>query len=182
MVEDGAPPSGMATLRDLAHVAAVLHATSRRLAEAQEQAAALEGSRRELVAWVSHDLRAPLAAIQAMVEALEDAVVDDQGTTARYYRTMRRQADRLADLVDDLFELSRLETGELAIEFHSIPEHDVDLAFETAYRRDAARSAREERAHLGPLLSPRRVDEQYAYLNPHSAGDGSGVVVRLRRA
>jgi len=92
-----------------------LEQTSVRLHEAQRQAAALESSRRELVAWVSHDLRTPLAGIRAMVEALEDGVVDDAGTVARYYRAIRVEADRLAGLVDDLFELSRIQAGSLSL-------------------------------------------------------------------
>jgi signal transduction histidine kinase len=106
---------------ELAELAAELQQTSIRLAEAREQAAALEASRRELVAWVSHDLRTPLAGIRAMVEALEDGVVDDPDTVARYHRTMRREADRLAGLVDDLFELSRIQAGSLSLQFEAVP-------------------------------------------------------------
>ena len=105
---------------ELAVLAAQLRDTSARLAEAQEQAAAIERSRRELVAWVSHDLRTPLAGIRAMVEALEDGVVDDPETVDRYHRTMRREADRLAGLVDDLFELSRIQAGSLSLDFAAV--------------------------------------------------------------
>jgi signal transduction histidine kinase len=77
---------------------------------------ALDASRRELVAWVSHDLRTPLAGIRAMIEALEDGLVDEPETVARYYSTLRREADRLAELVDDLFELSRAQAGVLRLE------------------------------------------------------------------
>ncbi|HEV7208404.1 MAG TPA: histidine kinase dimerization/phospho-acceptor domain-containing protein, partial [Mycobacteriales bacterium] len=79
------------------------------LSRAREQA--LEGSRRELVAWVSHDLRTPLAGLRAMAEALEDGVVSDAETVQRYHSLMRREVDRLSGLVDDLFELSRIHAG-----------------------------------------------------------------------
>jgi signal transduction histidine kinase len=105
---------------ELATLAAELEQTSARLAEAQAQASALEKSRRELVAWVSHDLRTPLAGVRAMVEALEDRVVDDPETVARYYATMRREIDRLAGLVNDLFELSRIQSGALALDIESV--------------------------------------------------------------
>jgi signal transduction histidine kinase len=105
---------------ELASLGAELESMSVRLAEAQDQAVALERSRRELVAWVSHDLRTPLAGIRAMVEALEDGVVDDEETIARYHRTMRREADRLAGLVDDLFELSRIEAGALGLDLERV--------------------------------------------------------------
>ena len=105
---------------ELTALAAQLEQTSARLAEAQDQAAALERSRRELVAWVSHDLRTPLAGIRAMIEALEDKVVEDDETVARYYATMRREIERLAGLVNDLFELSRIHSGALALDIESV--------------------------------------------------------------
>ena len=105
---------------ELAKLATELEQTSARLAEAQAQAQALERSRRELVAWVSHDLRTPLAGVRAMVEALEDRVVEDPDTVARYYATMRREIDRLAGLVNDLFELSRIQSGALALDIESV--------------------------------------------------------------
>jgi len=105
---------------ELAALASELEQTSARLAEAQAQAAALERSRRELVAWVSHDLRTPLAGVRAMVEALEDRVVEDDDTVARYYATMRREIDRLAGLVNDLFELSRIQSGSLNLDIESV--------------------------------------------------------------
>lgn len=101
---------------ELVQLAAELEAALLRLAETREQAAAAEDSRRQLVAWVSHDLRTPLAGIRAMVEALEDGVVTDAETVARYYRTMGRETDRLAGLVDDLFELSRIQAGALNLD------------------------------------------------------------------
>ena len=114
-------PSGRGEPEQLSRLAAQLEETSARLAEAKEQAAAVERSRRELVAWVSHDLRTPLAGIRAMVEALEDGVVSDPATVARYYATMRRETDRLAGLVNDLFELSRIQAGSLALDLEQVP-------------------------------------------------------------
>ena len=60
-----------------------LEAAGQRAEEASARERALERSRRQLVAWVSHDLRTPLAGIQAMVEALDDGVVDDHAEVAR---------------------------------------------------------------------------------------------------
>jgi signal transduction histidine kinase len=117
--------SGAAVPGELALLASELQQTSARLAAAQEQAATLERSRRELVAWVSHDLRTPLAGIRAMVEALEDGVVDDPETIDRYHRTMRREADRLAGLVNDLFELSRIQSGALSLTYEAVPLEEL---------------------------------------------------------
>lgn len=68
---------------------------------------AVEASRRELVAWVSHDLRTPLAGIRAMAEALDDGVVSAPADVAVYHTRLRQESERLAALVDDLFALSR---------------------------------------------------------------------------
>jgi signal transduction histidine kinase len=60
------------------------------------------------VAWVSHDLRTPLAGLRAMAEALEDGLA---ASPDRYHKQIRVEVDRLAGMVDDLFELSRLQAG-----------------------------------------------------------------------
>lgn len=88
----------------------------RRLAEARERERAAEAGRRELVAWISHDLRAPLAAIRAMVEAIEDDVVTDPLTVRDYHERMRREIDRLSRMVGDLSELSRITAGALELQ------------------------------------------------------------------
>ena len=110
---------------ELQAVADELEDASGRLVEAAARESAMDISRRELVAWVSHDLRTPLAGIRAMSEALEDGVVDDTETVNRYHRTIRQEADRLAGLVDDLFELSRIHAGALALVPERVPLVDV---------------------------------------------------------
>ncbi|WP_327090264.1 HAMP domain-containing histidine kinase [Nonomuraea sp. NBC_01738] len=85
------------------------------LADSYAQERALEGARRELVAWVSHDLRTPLAGLRAMVEALEDGVVTDAVTVGRYHAQIRVQVERLTEMVNDLFELSRIHAGALKL-------------------------------------------------------------------
>jgi len=64
---------------------------------------------------VSHDLRTPLAAVRAMIEAITDGVVTDPPTVARFHTTMSREILTLSALIDDLFELSRLESGQIAL-------------------------------------------------------------------
>lgn len=86
-----------------------LDSSRRQALEAEERERRIEQSRCELVAWVSHDLRTPLAGIRAMAEALEDGIVSDKAAVQGYYRAMTREADRLAHLIDDLFELSRVQ-------------------------------------------------------------------------
>jgi signal transduction histidine kinase len=88
-----------------------LRATAAALAETREREHALEAARRELVAWVSHDLRTPLAGLRAMAEALEDGVVDDPEL---YFKQIISSVDRLNRMVEDLFDLSRIQAGQLS--------------------------------------------------------------------
>jgi signal transduction histidine kinase len=94
-------------------------------AEMRERERRMEANRRELVAWVSHDLRTPLAGMRAMAEALEDGVVDDPATVADYHRRIRVETDRMAGLVDDLFELSRINAGAVRLTLESVSLADV---------------------------------------------------------
>ena len=83
-----------------------LEAMSHRLDEGRARERALDDSRRELVAWVSHDLRTPLGAIRAMAEALEDGVVSDPATVARYHGQISLEVDRLACATEDIHNLA----------------------------------------------------------------------------
>jgi signal transduction histidine kinase len=74
------------------------------------------------VAWVSHDLRTPLAGLRAMAEALEDGLAADP---PRYHKQMRAEAERLATMVDDLFELSRIHSGTLQLSPDLITLNDL---------------------------------------------------------
>jgi signal transduction histidine kinase len=99
-----APSTGPSEIADLA-------------ASFNEMAANVEGlfdARRQLVAWASHDLRTPLASMQAMLEALEDGLAEPE----RYLPALRDQVRTLSGLVDDLFELARIDAGALALELH----------------------------------------------------------------
>ncbi len=106
----------------MAELARELAIAGDRLAEARRREQAVDASRRELVAWISHDLRTPLSGIRAIAEALEDGLVDDPG---RYYALMREESERLSLLVDDLFELSRTQSGVLRLEFQRVSVDDV---------------------------------------------------------
>ncbi|MFE9448918.1 sensor histidine kinase [Streptomyces sp. NPDC006739] len=107
---------------ELAALSRELAATSARLAESRERERALETSRRELVAWISHDLRTPLAGLRAMAEALEDGVAADPD---RYFKQIRTEVERLNDMVGDLFELSRIHAGTLALSPSRISLYDL---------------------------------------------------------
>jgi signal transduction histidine kinase len=92
---------------------------------ARDRERRLEAGRRELVAWVSHDLRTPLAGLRAMAEALEDRIIDDPATIDEYHRRIRVETDRMTQLVDDLFELSRINAGALRLVPTTVPLREI---------------------------------------------------------
>jgi len=92
-------------------------ALARAFNEMGEGVERLFDARRELVAWASHDLRTPIANMQAMLEALEDGLAEPE----HYLPALREQVGALARIVDDLFELARIESGVLALELREAP-------------------------------------------------------------
>ncbi len=117
---DASPGSSRSA--EFAGIASDLAETSRKLAEARDEVATLDASRRELVAWISHDLRTPLAGLRAMAEALEDGLAADP---QRFHRQMRTQVDHLSAMVDDLFELSKIHSGSLALTMEPVSLYDL---------------------------------------------------------
>jgi signal transduction histidine kinase len=106
---------------ELTVLARELESTSARLVEARRRADVLERSRQELLSWASHDLRTPLAGIRAMIEAIEDGVVNDDATVSRYHAAILLETHRLGGLVDDLFELSQIQAGNLQLTTQIVP-------------------------------------------------------------
>jgi two-component system sensor histidine kinase SaeS len=101
-------------------LAAQFNQMSGRLSALFEQLRASEDARSELIANISHDLRTPMASIQSFVEALEDQVIQDQEVFERYLQTIRLETLRLSGLIDDLFELSRLDAGAAELQLHPV--------------------------------------------------------------
>jgi signal transduction histidine kinase len=126
-----------------------------------EMATNIEGlfdARRQLVAWASHDLRAPLAAIQAMLEAIEDGVASE----TEYRHALREQAGALGGLIDDLFELAQIDAGALTVELRETPVGELLASCVRALEAEArSRAVRLEVAVDEPLppvnCAPRHV-------------------------
>jgi signal transduction histidine kinase len=115
-----------------------------KLGQARARQQALEASRRELVAWVSHDLRTPLAGLRAMAEALEDQVVTDPREVSHYHSQIRVETERLALMIEDLFELSKIHAGALRLSRRVVGLEDV-VAEVVASAEPVARA---KRVHL----------------------------------
>lgn len=81
----------------------------------------LERARRDFVANVSHELRTPLAALKLLVETLETAVHDDPDSVPPFLQKMQVELDDLTQLVQELLELSRIESGEVQLQLQEVP-------------------------------------------------------------
>jgi two-component system, OmpR family, phosphate regulon sensor histidine kinase PhoR len=115
---EGAPHGGLVTFHDITH------------------ARRLDQVRRDFVANASHELRTPLTSIRGFVEALEDGALSEPERGQRFLGKIRVHAERMATLVADLLELSRLEAGERQLEVERLDPaevaEDVALSLEKA--------------------------------------------------
>jgi signal transduction histidine kinase len=120
----------------------------------------LEALRRNLIAWVGHDLRTPLASVRAIIEALADRVVEDPVTVERYLATARRDIRSLSLLIDDLFEMAQLDAGGLPLD--RAPNSIADLISDTIESFSALAAAQDVRltGHAGPGVDPVMLDAQ----------------------
>ena len=166
--------------RELAHLAETFNTMAANLEE-------LFDARRQLVAWASHDLRTPVASIQAMLEAMQDGLA----STEEYLPALRQQTRTLAMLVDDLFELARIDAGALKLELQDAQVPVLVSACVSGLEAEArARQVRLE-SHLEDALpevrcAPEHVQRVLFNLLTnalrYTPSDGSVVVRAHRRA
>jgi signal transduction histidine kinase len=151
------PATGRNEMAELAGtfngMAAQLEATARKQRE-------LDTLRRDLVAWVGHDLRTPLASIRVMVEALADGMVEDPATVQRYLQTTQRHIRSLSALIDDLFEMAQLDAGGLPLE--KCPGSISDLISDTleTFSALATRQGLRLEGSVEPGIDPLPMDTQ----------------------
>ncbi|MEO6062822.1 MAG: histidine kinase dimerization/phospho-acceptor domain-containing protein, partial [Thermoflexales bacterium] len=113
---------------EISRLARAFNEMTARLALAREQEDQLNQMRRDLIAWVSHDLRTPLTNIRARVEALADGVVRDD-EVPRYLASIRADTLALNRLIDDLFDLATADAGGLTLDL--MPCEIGDLVSDT---------------------------------------------------
>ena len=92
--------------------------------EIQEVERTAEQSRRQLVAFVSHDLRTPLAAIRALSEAIADGVVTGDEARSQAKR-VEQESIRLSEMVNDLFEISKINAGAVTAPYERVALDEV---------------------------------------------------------
>jgi signal transduction histidine kinase len=114
---------------EIADLAQTFNDMAAQLERAAEQQRDLDRLRRDLVAWIGHDLRTPLAAVRVIVEALADGVIEDPPTVERYLQTAQHQIGSLSSLLDDLFDVAQIDAGGLRLDQQ--PSSMCDLISDT---------------------------------------------------
>ena len=110
---------------ELADLAESFNQMASQLQEAAEKRAQLESLRKELIAWIGHDLQTPLASVSAIIEALADGMVEDPATEMRYLRTAKNNIAALSHLIDDLFQMAQIDAGILRLNYESVTMSDL---------------------------------------------------------
>jgi signal transduction histidine kinase len=150
---------------ELDRLAVLFNLMASRLEEANRKQIEAEDARRQLIAAISHDLRTPLSSIQAMVEAIEDGVVD--GETARFYLAQILVETRgLGLMIDDLFELARIDAGALRLKLESNPasmliEDALDTMQPKAERKEIKLERRRTRDGLVVLADSSQIQRVF---------------------
>jgi signal transduction histidine kinase len=166
---------------------ALAGALAARLAMEERAAREVEEARRRLVADASHDLRTPLASLRLLVESIDDGVATGE-TRERYLKEIRTHVGVLSDLVDDLFELSRIEAGDISWTMHQVELRELIDETVAAMRAAAAERGVHVAADLpeGALLAQVNAEKvQRVLFNliqnaiRHTPADGS-VTIRAR--
>lgn len=100
---------------ELARLAETFNWMASNLQLIDEEKRAIEHTRSNLIAWVSHDLRTPLSSMRVMIEALMDGVVSDPETVQRYLQNTQAEIKHLSTLINDLFELAQIDVGHFSV-------------------------------------------------------------------
>ena len=145
---------------EMASLARAFNDMARQLQAADQKQRELEELRRNLIAWAGHDLRTPLASIQAIVEALADGMVEEPDTVDRYLHTAQREIRSLSHLIDDLFELAQLEAGGLPLEKGENSLCDLISDTIESFSELAARQEVTLEGRADPVVDPVIMDAQ----------------------
>lgn len=114
---------------EIASLAESFNNMAQQLQTADQKQKELETLRRDLVAWAGHDLRTPLSSIRLLIEALSDGVVTDPKEMQNYLSQTKKHVDTLSFLVDDLFQISQLDSGGMPLNLE--PASISDLISDT---------------------------------------------------
>lgn len=110
---------------ELAKLAFTFNDMAEQLERAEQHKEEIEKLRRELIAWVGHDLQTPLTSISAIIEALEDGIVEDAETEKRYLKVVKKEISALSRLIDDLSQLAQIDAGGLRLNIEPVSLSDL---------------------------------------------------------
>ena len=110
---------------ELADLAESFNQMASQLQDAADKRTQLESLRKELIAWIGHDLQTPLASVSAIIEALADGMVEDPATEKRYLRTAKKNIAALSHLIDDLSQMAQIDAGGLRLNYESVTMSDL---------------------------------------------------------
>jgi signal transduction histidine kinase len=156
-VGDGAREISIAVAGDdeLAGLASEVERMVERLATEERARSAVEAAHRDLIAAVSHDLRTPITSLRLLADALRDEVVDPR-SRLEYVSRIATHVTALSGLIDDLFELSRLQAGDVRWAIEQVPLDELVLETVDAMRPEADAHSVAVRAELPDDLFPVR--------------------------
>ncbi len=110
---------------EIAQLILAFNLMAQNLQRMDEDKRRLELARRNLIAWVSHDLRTPLASMRVMLEAVTDGVVTDDATVQRYVKNSLDEIQNLSDLINELFEMAQLDAGHVPLDIQPTSLRDM---------------------------------------------------------
>lgn len=145
---------------ELAMLAQTFNQMAAQLGEAARQKEELEMLRRDLVAWAGHDLQTPLASVQAILEALEDGIIEDPQMSQRYLQTAQKDVRSLSILIDDLFQMAQLDAGGLPLDKENNSLSDLISDTLESFSEVAARQGVELSGNVEPGVDPVLMDTQ----------------------
>ncbi len=144
---------------EIAELAAAANRMAVQLGEREAERDAAEAARRDLIAAVSHDLRTPLTSLRLLIDAIEDDLVDPE-TRRRYLGQMSLHVTSLSGLVEDLFELSRLEAGDIQWSMQRVALDELVAETVEAMRPHAASKQVAVQAAVNGAVAPAKANPE----------------------
>jgi signal transduction histidine kinase len=170
---------------EIAELARAAESMRTRLAEHEAGRAASERARRDLIAAISHDLRTPLTSLQLLAQGIDDGVLDSAAGEGGYAEEISLHVGALAAMVDDLFELTRLEAGEIQwsmqrVRLDELVGETIESMRSQAAAKGVAVRARVPRGLAAPEANPEKLQRVLFNLIQnairHTPADGSVTV------
>jgi signal transduction histidine kinase len=149
------PIEGRDELAGLAHTFNDMASQLEKSAKKQKE---IEVLRKELIAWIGHDLQTPLTSISAIIEALADDMVQDPETVQRYFDTAKKNISSLSNLIDDMFQMAQIDAGGLELNINAVSISDLISDTVESFTELANRNEINLQGNVAPDLGEARID------------------------